>query len=36
MQISNDSSLPIEIVGSWSCWYGEQDQVGKSNGVNVY
>nr|XP_039248148.1 protein NipSnap homolog 1-like [Styela clava] len=26
-KISADPDLPVECVGSWSCWYGDQDQV---------
>ncbi|CAK8693956.1 unnamed protein product [Clavelina lepadiformis] len=25
--VSENSDLPIELVGSWSCWYGDQDQI---------
>jgi len=27
--VSEDPALPTELVGSWSCWYGEQDQIGE-------
>lgn len=26
-KITADPDLPVENIGSWSCWYGEQDQV---------
>lgn len=27
-KISSNPDLPVECIGSWSCWYGQQDQVG--------
>jgi len=28
-RLSANEDLPLDCVGSWSCWYGEQDQFGE-------
>lgn len=27
-RVTETDDLPVECVGSWSCWYGHQDTVG--------
>lgn len=28
-KLHQDKDYPCEVVGSWTTWYGEQDQAGK-------
>lgn len=31
-KLHQDKDYPCEVVGSWTTWYGEQDQAGKQKG----
>lgn len=32
-KLHQDKDYPCEVVGSWTTWYGEQDQAGKHKGL---